>query len=323
MRLLASASGSRVSVAGCALAIALGCAALGSEPPRVAPTPWPAATRPRAVVMVSPHPDDESILAAATLSRAARDPRTTLRAITVSSGDASGWAGPCHEESEFARTQKVVALRESEALAAWRELGVDPGQLHFLRHPDTKLVARSQRVDGRRVDEPSEAGARAVREVEQLLPALVPADAEELIVITASLWDAHGDHRTAYRAARAGALRVRAERGIPVTLLSGIVHDEWRFDVSFCCAADGSWPEAGPQDDYPELLDSRARPRPPPWDVVYDASDQGDLRRRALERHASQVEGNPGLCISFPTVATRFMRAWMDKRQEPFYREEL
>ncbi len=289
----------------------------------VAPTRFEPALRERALVVVAPHPDDETIMAGATLARAARDPRTTVQAVYLSSGDASGASGACHEESVEARKRKVVELREAEARAAWKVLGVDPSRVAFLRHPDTRLVAHSELSEGRRVDELSEAGERAVGEVEALLPELVPAAAEELLVLTASFWDAHGDHRTAYRAARAGAQRVRRERGIPVALLHAIVHDEFRFALPFCCPGDAFWPRAGPQDDHAALLDSSARPRPPPWDVVYDASDLVDLRRQALRQHASQVEGNRELCITFPHVATTFMEHWMEKTQEGFYREEL
>jgi LmbE family N-acetylglucosaminyl deacetylase len=312
----------RRAALGAAAALALACG--GSPPaPPVAPTRFEPAVRERVLVVVAPHPDDETIMAGATLYRAARDPLTSVRAVYLSSGDATGRSGRCREESVEARRRKVVRLRESEALAAWEVIGVDPTAIQFLRHPDTKLVARSRLSGGRRVDELSEAGAEAVREVEALLPGLVPDSARELLVITASRWDAHGDHRTAYRAARAGAERVRSARGIPVVLLSAIVHDEFRFQLPFCCLGDAFWPRSGPQDDHAALVDTRARPRPPAWDVAWDASDLVAVRREALRRHASQVEGHEELCITFPTVATSFMEHWMEKAQEVFYREEL
>ena len=293
-------------------ALAVGCGNDSQDRPRPAT---------RSLVLVAPHPDDETILAGATLFRAARDGRTTIQAIYLTSGDASGLPGSCFEPSEEEKKRKIVELREEETRAVWDVLGVDPSRLHFLRYPDTRLVESSELSGGRRVDVLSEAGEQAVAEISQLLPDLVPEEAEELVVITSSFWDAHGDHRTAYRAARAGAEAVRNERGIPVTLLHSIVHDEMPFEVPFCCMGDLFWPRPGAQDDYGALTDSAARPRPPFWDRVDDVSELVTVRTQALLQHDSQINGRPDLCILFPMK--RFMENWTEKAQEVFHEEEL
>lgn len=276
---------------------------------------------PRSLVVVAPHPDDETILAGATLYRAARDGHTTIAAIYLSSGDASGLAGSCLEETEEEKKRKIMELREEETRRAWSVLCESPPPLFFLRYPDTRLVEHSELSGGRRLDVLSAAGEQAVAEVSQILPGLVPEETEELVLITGSFWDAHGDHRAAYRAARAGGEAVRAKRHIPVTLLHSIVHDEVPFQAPFCCLGDLFWPRPGPQDDFAALTDSAERPRPPFWDVVSDVSDLVSIRAQALREHDSQVYGRPDLCIIFPMK--RFMENWMGKAQEVFYQEKL
>jgi len=110
----------------------------------------------KCLVVVSPHQDDETIMAGGTLYRAAHDGHTRIEIIYVTAGDALFFPGPCREESEEARRQKIIALREEETRAACRVLGLGPSNLHFLRYPDQGLVAESTFSNGRRVALPSE-----------------------------------------------------------------------------------------------------------------------------------------------------------------------
>jgi LmbE family N-acetylglucosaminyl deacetylase len=275
----------------------------------------------RALIVISPHPDDESIMAAATIYRTVHDGITTIEAVYLSSGDGAGLPGKCCESSETEKKRKIVELREAETAQAWEIIGLDVSKLHFLRYPDTSLVEDTILENGKRVDTLNADGMNAVNEITGLVPELIPADACYLTIITGSEWDAHPDHRTAYTAARSAALRVIAGRKIPVTLLSAIVHDELVIDSSYCCLGDLHWPNKGPRLDYETLSNSQIRPRPPKWDVIMDVSDLTSIRTDALNAHVSQVSGYPKLCMVL--VYKEYFRRWMEKTQEVFYKEDF
>jgi len=271
------------------------------------------------LVVVSPHPDDEDIMAAGTIFRYAHDPSSVVEVVYLSSGDAAGLPGPCREKTEEEKRRKIVALREEEARQACHILGVDPAHIHFLRYPDRQLVSASTFSGGRRQDTLTEAGEAATAELVELVPALVPQGTGAVTIITTSLWDAHPDHRTAYWAARMAASKVAAARGVPVRLLSAIVHDEFPGGPAWCCLGDVVWPNEGPYLDYATLSNFSARPRPPLWDVLYNVADLASVRRDSLGAHASQVAGNAELCMVL--VWKAYYERWMEKVEEAFYEE--
>ena len=273
------------------------------------------------LVVVSPHQDDETIMAGGTLFRIAREGRTRIELIYVTAGDAAGRPGPCNEESEEEKKRKIIELREEETRRACGILGIGPSRLHFLRYPDQALVENSVFIDGKRADVLTEAGEQAVTHVVKLLPTLIPGNATELTVITASFWDAHPDHRVTYLAARAAAEIVRNERGIPVRLLHAIVHDEIPCNISFCCLGDLHWPNPGPNLDHSALFDFPSRPRPPLWDVINDVEEFVSVRVDALNAHESQIKGAPELCMI--VMYKKYYYDWMDKAVEVFYEEIL
>jgi len=273
------------------------------------------------LIFVSPHQDDETIIAGGMLARAARDLGTRIEILYVTAGDGLLFPGPCREESEEERKRKIMELREEEARAACQALGIPSSRLHFLRYPNQGLVKESAYENGQRVDVLTEVGERAVSHVVDLLPRLVPPNAENLLMITASFWDAHGDHRITYRAARTAAEVVRAQRDIPVTLLHSIVHDEVPFPFPVCCLGDIHWPNLGPHLDHAALMDFPERPRPPFWDVVVNVEDFVQVRSDALKLHKSQVEGYPELCMT--VFLQNYLPAWMNKEEEAFWEEIL
>ncbi|MBK7977874.1 MAG: PIG-L family deacetylase [Deltaproteobacteria bacterium] len=281
------------------------------------------AARPRsALVVVSPHPDDESIFGAATIHRLASDPAREVRAIYVSAGDQSSTPGDCNGIPEAEKTERIVALREDETRAAWRILAPDREvPIAFERGPDQGLVASTKLVDGLRQDTLTAAGeaalAAAVADATDL-----PASVSEAWILTAARYDGHPDHRTAYRAARAAAETLASERGAAVHLWSFIVHDEFFLTfVPACCGGDFFWPADGATHDYERLVDTASRPRPPRWDAAEPGDDPPAIRRDALTQHVSQLVGNPALCM--PVYIPGFYDRWLAKSEEPFYVEEL
>jgi LmbE family N-acetylglucosaminyl deacetylase len=273
-----------------------------------------------ALIVVSPHPDDESIFGGATIHRMAADPNRYVRAIYMSGGDRASVPGDCNGIPEAQKTQMIVALRESETRAAWTVLAPNRDvPIEFLRGPDQGLVASSTLVGGLHVDVLSLEGETAVNRAVQIATQL-PSSVRSVLFLTAAIYDAHPDHRTAYRAARQAAEILRQRRQLDVHIWSWIVHDEAAdLTLPVCCGGDLHWPSAGPQDSYFALTDVPARPRPPMWNHVEDVSDSTGIRHDALAKHVSQVVGYPPLCMKvyIPTFYTR----WTEKVEEPFYDE--
>ncbi|MFN8601635.1 MAG: PIG-L family deacetylase [Candidatus Binatia bacterium] len=279
----------------------------------------PAAGPSEALVVVSPHPDDESLLAAGTIHRLASDPRRFVRAVYLSGGDRATVPGPCNGIPERVKAARIVRLREGETRAAWRQLA--PGRrvpIAFLRGPDTRLVASTSVTNGIHDDVLSREGAAAVERAARIASAL-PRSVQRVRILTTARYDAHPDHRAAHEAARRAADVLRA-RGLDVELWSGIVHDEIAdVNVPICCIGDLHWPVDGPVHDYAALTDAPERPRPPYWDRVEDVRDVAFVRETALAAHASQVDGYAPLCM--PVPIPEFYTRFAEKVEEPFWLE--
>lgn len=276
-----------------------------------------------ALIVVSPHPDDESIFGAATIHRLVADPNRYVQVIYMSSGDRATQPGPCHGIPEQQKIDMIIALRENETRAAWKVISPDRTiPIAFLRGPDTRLVAATSFANGRHVDTLSAAGQDAVDRAVQIATQL-PASVHSVLFMTTAIYDAHPDHRTAYHAARQAAQVLHDQQQLDVTVWSWIVHDE-QTDVDFpiCCGGDMHWPVGGPTHDYLALTDvPPRRPRPPMWNHTADVSDLVTLRHDALFQHVSQVSGNPALCM--PVYVPDYYTRWVEKTEEPFYEEVL
>jgi LmbE family N-acetylglucosaminyl deacetylase len=275
-----------------------------------------------ALIVVSPHPDDESIFGGATIHRLAADPNRYVRAVYVSGGDRAGTAGDCNGIPEDEKRRRIVELREQETRAAWAVLAPEREvPLGFMRGLDQGLVESSTMENGIRHDVLSPDGARALAGAAAFAQD-VPRSVRRVLILTTSLYDGHPDHRVAYRAARQAAEFLHEQRGAEVRLWSWIIHDEVaRVDVPTCCVGDFHWPANGPTNDHLSLTDTVLRPRPPMWNHVEDVSELVELRRQALAQHVSQVVGYPALCMS--VYIPSFYARWMEKLEEPFYEEIL
>ncbi|MEH3105130.1 MAG: PIG-L family deacetylase [Sphingomonas phyllosphaerae] len=133
------------------------------------------AGRPRALLVVAPHPDDEAIAAHGLIARLARR-GVRIAVVVVSDGAAS------HPASTAWPRARLIRERERETRRAMRRLGVPAAALTFLGLPDGRLDAH--RADVRH------GIARAARALPTPLLALAPSCA-----------DAHPDHRVVAAAA--------------------------------------------------------------------------------------------------------------------------
>ena len=136
----------------------------------------------RGLVVVAPHPDDES-LGCGGLIAACGDAGLPVTLIIVSDGTGSHPSSPRHPPA------RLASLRRSEATEAARRLGLERGALHFLDLPDRDVPA---------------AGPDAEAAVDRIAGLSAAAD---VIAVT---WrhDPHCDHRASFRLARRAAARV-------------------------------------------------------------------------------------------------------------------
>lgn len=145
-----------------------------------------------ATLVVAPHPDDETLGCGGAIALL-REAGLPVHLLIVSDGAAS------HPRSRRFPPARLALLRESEACAALRLLGVARMDITFLRLPDTAVP-----VEG-------EAGFdAAVAAVLALLRALRPAT-----VIAPWRREPHSDHRAASAIVRAAL----ANDGAPARLL--------------------------------------------------------------------------------------------------------
>lgn len=131
---------------------------------------------PRSLLVVAPHPDDETIAAHTLMSRFRRH-GITVQVVVVSDGAAS------HPNSRTWPRDRLVRERRRETRYAMRRIGVDAASVTFLDLPDGRLSAHGE-IIRRRI-------ARTAHALQKPVVALVPSPG-----------DAHPDHRIVATAAR-------------------------------------------------------------------------------------------------------------------------
>ncbi|WP_336492370.1 PIG-L deacetylase family protein [Methylobacterium nigriterrae] len=158
---------------------------------RLPVTDLAALTGGRGLVVVAPHPDDESLGCGGLIAGACRQ-GLPVRLVVVSDGTGS------HPNSRAYPPDALRALREDETRAAAASLGLAAGHIRFLRLPDRAVPATGPAAED---------AARAVAEAAR------DCGAGTLFVT----WehDPHGDHRAsaaivALARARLPGIRVRA-----------------------------------------------------------------------------------------------------------------
>ena len=130
----------------------------------------------RALLVIAPHPDDETI-GAHTLMMRLRRRGIAVRVMIVSDGAGS------HRGSARWPTRRLVHERQRESRRVLRRIGIGAGEVSFLGLPDGALHEHARATH--------RAVARAVRGLPR--PAMV---------LTPSLLDDHPDHRVVAAAAR-------------------------------------------------------------------------------------------------------------------------
>ena len=136
----------------------------------------------RRVLILAPHPDDESLATGCLLQRAVAA-GAVVRVLFATSGEHNPWPQRFVERKWSIRDHDRARwgnIREREALAALEQLGVPRTEAHFLGFPDSGLHALSGKQS-----------ADLVRTLTMQLVAFRP----DLLVVP-SRADLHSDHRT-------------------------------------------------------------------------------------------------------------------------------
>jgi len=131
------------------------------------------------VLIVAPHPDDETLTTAGVIQRAG-----DVRVVIVTDGEMNPWPQRLAykkwriDDSDRARWGM---MRRDESLRALSQLGAPDRCARFLALPDTKLMTLARRGDTRFAD-------ALAKEIAAFAPALI---------IAPSFFDLHADHRAA------------------------------------------------------------------------------------------------------------------------------
>jgi LmbE family N-acetylglucosaminyl deacetylase len=186
------------------------------------------------LLVVSPHPDDESLCCAGAIQRVLRaGGRVSI--VWITSGDGSELDLLVLEKSLFAKSDRMRDLarkRMQESRNAARILGVEPERLFFLGYPDRGMLAiitdnyltpyRSRFTDAAAVPY-SDAlspghpytGQSLERDFESVVDRVQPT-----LILAPSPRDTHPDHR----ATGILTLRTMARRTEPISVRYWIVH---------------------------------------------------------------------------------------------------
>jgi LmbE family N-acetylglucosaminyl deacetylase len=140
---------------------------------------------PRNVLVIAPHPDDETLGCGGLLAWAVANGRRA-RVVVLTDGERS------HPGSARFPPARLAGIRQREALAAGARLGLAERDYAFLHLPDGGLESLT----------PAQADA-LTRSLRRWIESLAPV----IACVTASS-DSHGDHRVA------NALAVAATRGV-------------------------------------------------------------------------------------------------------------
>jgi LmbE family N-acetylglucosaminyl deacetylase len=247
------------------------------------------------VLVIAPHPDDESLCCAGILQRAASR-GATIAIVWITAGDGFALDAMLVEHAPWP-TQSVMRrlgeLRLTEAAAAAGELGVARERQYFLDYPDRGVAAlagdyyqRSYRSESTGLSAVAYAGAfspgasytgsNLARDLGRVIDTFQPT-----LVLAAAPQDRHPDHSASGALAR----RLLAERGQLGRLRYWIVHAT-------------HWPQ--PRAYQPQL------PLAPPaaasalhWQQLALSPQERAHKLAALRAHRSQLRVMETLLLSF------------------------
>ena len=266
----------------------------------------PTLALPRAprVMVVAPHPDDETLGVGGFIYRLTRQ-RIPTRVVFVTNGDGWPWA----VQEDFALKRPTDAdfvalgeLRQQEAYAATRRLGLHRSDVRFLGFPDGGLAElwRTHWSRGHpytspytKEDSPPYAGTvnpDASYDGQDLTSVLMRLlrDFQPNVVIMPHPYDAHPDHaHTSYFVTEAiDALQQLHELSPNVLIVTYLVHN-------------GYWPPALRSRHDPMSPPPRSRIPDTAWTNIDLTPGEQAAKEAALHEYRSQLEASENLLRSF------------------------
>lgn len=259
----------------------------------------PPAEEPKAgdrILVVAPHPDDETLCCAGYLRRAVAA-GATVGIVWMTAGDGfelDAFVEEHHLRLKGSGMQQLGKTRLAEAFSAARILGVPDTQHWMLGYPDRGLTSllgtnfdqpyastytRSTTVPYAQVLSPGAAftGRNLTHDLRQVIDRFAPTR-----VLAPAPEDQHPDHATSGRLAS----QVLAARGKPYALWYYVVH------------AGDHWPK-------PRGLHRTAELAPPPsvtgrhWQSFILTDAEQDRKLLALRAHRTQMDAMPRFLESF------------------------
>lgn len=255
------------------------------------------------ILVVSPHPDDESLCCGGYIATARRA-GAEVSIVWITSGGGYRFAAMVSERTVRPKRAGMRALarqRIDEAQNAAQTLGVEPARQFFLGYPDRGVLAllldnydspyRSKYTQADSVlweqavspGSPYE-GASLERDFALVLDRVRPT-----LILAPSPYDSHPDHR----ATGILTLRVLGARGEQVRIMYWIVH------------GGRGWP--APRGLHPQ----RPQTPPPrgaalPWQQYFVAEDARESKRLALRMHETQLKVMGRKMMSFVRATELF-----------------
>ena len=104
--------------------------------------PMPPVTAKDSLLIVAPHPDDESLCCAG-LIHLARQAGARVAIVWITSGDGNRWDAMLIDQALFPRAnfyRQLAGVRDDEARVAARSLAVDADSIYFLGYPDRGVL---------------------------------------------------------------------------------------------------------------------------------------------------------------------------------------
>lgn len=264
------------------VALASATAAMARELPTM-PSIEPSAR----ILVVAPHPDDESLCCGGLIAEARRAGAQVAIVWVTSGGGFRLDAMVVQKKArpKYADMRALARRRIDEAQNAAQALGVEAGQLYFLGYPDRGILAllldhyespyRSKYTGADAVPweqalnpESPYDGASLERDFAQVVERVRPT-----LVLAPSPYDAHPDHR----ASGILAMRIFGARGEIDRVNYWIVH------------GGRAWPK--PRGLYPALPQTPPpRGRSLPWMQYVLGSEAREAKRIALRMHETQLK---------------------------------
>lgn len=263
--------------------------------------PLPAILPEDRVLIIAPHPDDETIAAAGVIQNAVKN-KSQLRIVWMTNGDSNEYAFLLYNKQPVLKREAVIKmgkLRRKEAIEAMRVLGVREDRLTFLGYPDYGTMTIFKEYWGesgplksvltrvRNVpysDSPSYrksyVGDNILEDLTNLLRNFKPTK----IFVTLSS-DFNVDHQAAFLFLQVAAWATQPDIGTP-EIYSYLIHSP-------------RWPS--PKGYNPELSlepPSSFKSANLQWYSLDLKQEQIELKRQAVLKYESQMY-NPGYLLAF------------------------